>query len=121
MTGKSARWSIIFALLGSAASDVAATGACADELEVLRSQIEDLEARAPTTEAESGSPSTSEGRSSTGDVQGVYSTAPERMRDRITTDSGTTLFALPAAPGAPSVELSISGETRFLLSTKSRH
>jgi hypothetical protein len=73
------------------------------------------------TEAESGSPSTSEGRSSTGDVQGVYSTAPEGMRDRITTDSGTTLFALPATPGAPSVELSISGEARFLLSTKSRH
>jgi hypothetical protein len=55
------------------------------------------------------------------DVQGVYSTAPDRMRDRITTDSGTTLFALPAAPGAPSVELSIFGETRFLLSTKSGH
>ena len=56
-----------------------------------------------------------------GDVQGLYSTAPERMRDGIKTDSGTTLFALPAAPGAPSAELSISGETRFLLSTKSRH
>jgi hypothetical protein len=99
---------------------VTVTGTCADELTALKAQIEDLSAKVSRIEAEPAlPPPSSSGLLSIRDGQGVYATAPEPMRDHIKPDSGITILAFPTADGAPSGEISISGETRVLLSTKS--
>ena len=118
MSIKIAHWLFTFAL-GSAALGITDVEACADELTALKAQIKDLQLRAQETEAGPATwPSNLESLSIDGG-QGIHSTVPERMGDRIKPDSGTTITVFPSGVAAPAAEISVSGETRVLLSTKS--
>jgi len=118
VTIKIAHWLFTFAL-GSAALGMMAIGASADELTALKAQIEDLQLRAHAAEAGSMTLPSNLESLSIDDGQGIHSAVPERMSDRIKPDSGTTVSAFPSGVAAPAAEISVSGETRVLLSTKS--
>jgi hypothetical protein len=107
---------ITLALLSAAAIAAATAGAWADELTALKTQIDALGARVSGMDAESTSGDSSEAVTIR-KGQGTYLTAPERATDRIKADSGVTISVSPAFEAAPTAELSISGETRVLLST----
>ena len=117
MTIKIAHWLCTFAF-GSAALGVTAIGARADELTALKAQIEDLKAGVPRIGPSVTLPSDF-GSLSAGDGQGIYSVAPERMSNQVKPGSGVTISVFPSEVAAPSAEISISGETRVLLLTKS--
>ena len=96
----------------------AAADARADELSALKKQIDALGARMSGMDAEPvrGAESVVTIRNG----QGTFPTAPARANDRIREDSGVTISLSPVSGAAPRAELSISGETRVLLSTDVR-
>src|SRR5690242_3248514 len=100
-----ARWCFAVAF-GSVTSAIMASGAYADELTALKAQLDGLGAQVSRIEAP---PATalpqSFGSLSIRDGQGNFSTAPERMSDRINPDSGATISVFPTAEPAPSAEI----------------
>jgi hypothetical protein len=107
---------ISLALLSIAAIPAATIGARADELTALKKQIDALGARVSGIEAEPLPGATSEAVT-VRRGQGAYLTAPERAANRVKADAGVTISVSPISDAAPTAELSISGETRVLLST----
>jgi len=107
-----------WALLGSAAIAVTASGAQADDLTALKGQLEALQARVTQLEAQ---PQTSlpSGYSlmTFRKGSGVYDTLPMKQSDRISQgpDSGYTISVMPTADVAPVAEITISGEIRTVL------
>jgi len=107
-----------WALLGSAAIAVTASGAQADDLNALKAQLEALQARVTQLEAQpqaalpSGYSLITFRKGS-----GVYDTLPMKQSDRISLgpDSGYTISIMPTADVAPVAEITISGEIRTVL------
>ena len=107
---------ISLALLSIAAIAAATIDAQSDELTALKKQIDALGARVSGIEAGPPSGATAEAVT-VRKGQGSYLTAPTRASDRVKADSGVTISLSPISDAARTAELSISGETRVLLST----
>jgi len=107
-----------WALLGSAAIAVTASGAQADDLTALKGQLEALQARVTQLEAEPQA-SLPSGYSlmTFRKGSGIYDTLPMKQSDRISDnpDMGYTISVMPTADVAPVAEITISGEIRTVL------
>src|SRR5436190_3084396 len=107
-----------WALLGSAAIAVTASGAQADDLTALKGQLEALQARVTQLEAEPQA-SLPSGYSlmTFRKGSGIYDTLPMKQSDRISDnpEMGYTISVMPTADVAPVAEITISGEIRTVL------
>jgi hypothetical protein len=107
-----------WALLGSAALAVTATGAQADELGALKAQLETLQSRVSQLEAQPQA-SLPSGYSLLSIHEGSsdYGLPEERAADRTGNrpGDGVTISVVPAADAAPMAEITVSAEIRTIL------